>query len=58
MQSEEVVYEGCGTIEFKGFKGELPEEVQVALEDLFVACATNFLNLVAIEFDQPDVVEM
>jgi len=44
-------------VEIKGFKGELPEEVKTAFEDLFVACSMNFLNLVAIEFDQPDVVE-
>ena len=47
----------AGTIEIHGCKGELPEAVTSAIEDLFVACSMNFLNLVAIEFDQPDIVE-
>jgi len=50
---EETTYKNEGFIEIKGIKEPLPEEVQKALEDFFVACATNFLNLVAIEFDQP-----
>jgi hypothetical protein len=46
--------ESNSIIEIKGLKGELPAEVQTAIEDFSVACAMNFLNLVAIEFDQPD----
>lgn len=45
-------YTAAGTIEINGFKEELPEEVRIALEDFFIACTMNGLNLVAIEFAQ------
>lgn len=45
-------------IEIRGFSETLlPGDVDDCLEDLIEVCACNGLNLVAIEFDQPDVEE-